>query len=570
MKRILIISCIAFLAFTSGDEKYPQEYFALPVNRAIKLSGTFGELRSNHFHAGIDIKTLNGRPGEKVFASARGYIARVKVEPGGYGNALYIAHPNGYTTVYAHLDRFTPEIETYVASRQHALQRFRVDLHPKPDQFQFDQGDQIGNIGNSGSSFGPHLHFEIRRSSNQVPINPFLFGLPLQDKVRPDIQALNVYHLDDEKEMLELKTYSPKRIAIGQYVLSDTLTEAAWRVGFALKTIDKMDGTPNSNGVYAITTSIDGEVQFDFSMNEIGFDVTRYLNAHLDFTCKAQRKGSFHRCYKVPGNQLNIYDEYHDKGIVALYSTRPRKVQMEVIDAFGNTSVLTFYIKRSENIPERVTPTHHFVAKHDQSLSINTEDLTMDIPVGTFYERAFIEYTKQDSKKSNRFAQIHTVGTEDIAMHKYARISIRSEGLPGALKSKAFLAKVSDDGTLVNCGGRLEGIYVTSSVRSLGEYTVGVDTIAPSVKAVTFTPQMQGRRRMQFRITDSQPISGRARGLRYHASVDGKWILMKYDAKNDLITHDLEDNLEKGEHTLRIVVTDDRNNTTTYERTFTR
>ena len=176
---------------------FPKDYFRMPVDMAtVRLSGTFGELRSNHFHTGIDISSATGSIGQPVFATADGFLDRVKVQESGYGKALYIKHPNGYTTVYAHLDKFSPAVERYVKEVQYKRERFGVDLYPTDGVFQVKKGEQIGNMGNSGSSQGPHLHFEIRRSSNQKALNPLLFGLPILDDVPPAIRNMKVYFLN--------------------------------------------------------------------------------------------------------------------------------------------------------------------------------------------------------------------------------------------------------------------------------------------------------------------------------------------------------------------------------------
>ena len=564
----LLIGVLTCLAFVAGHD-YPQDYFALPVNRPIKLSGTFGELRSNHFHAGIDIKTLNGRPGEKIYASAQGYISRIKVAPGGYGNALYIAHPNGYTTVYAHLDRFTPDIKAYVRKKQYELQRFSVDLHPRPDQFQLFQGQHIGYLGNSGSSFGPHLHFEIRRSAGQVPLNPFLFGLPVQDQVRPQMLALKVYYLDDKHSRIHVKDYPVQNIGPGKYKLDAPLSEGAWRVSFGLKVFDQMNGTPNRNGIYSLEMQVDDQSQYAFAMDDMPFHMTRYLNAHLDYGAKHDREGSFHMCYRMPGNALDIYEERGDKGVVELYAEKPRTVTLITKDFLGNVSTLEFEISRDTSI-WKSSSTFDYTVDHGKGLNIKNEELAVNIPGNAFYEFATVDYQRYPDTSAGYFAHQHDIGDPGIPLHSYGSIAVKHHNIPAGLRSKAFVARCDPGGELVNCGGTIDGSFMTTRIRSLGIYTVGVDTVPPSIEPVTFKSDMSQSQKMVFRITDNQRIGGSARGLSYDVKVDGKWILMEYDAKYDLLIHRFDEHIAPGEHELKIVVRDDRNNSTVYQRSFTR
>ncbi len=342
---------LALLPFLLGAQ--PKEsnsalegYFDLPLDRTIYLSGTFGELRPGHFHAGIDIKSINGRPGEKILSSAGGYVARIKVSPYGYGNALYIAHPNGYTTVYAHLDRFTPEIAEYVKQKQYELKRFAVDLYPRADQFKVSKGGHIGYLGNSGGSYGPHLHFEIRRTSDQVPINPLLHGIPVNDSRKPVIDGIMIYYLNSSNEPIYSIQYEPIEVSPGKYTLPDTLIEGAWRIGVGISTTDRMDQVSNKNGVYSIQLSVDETRQFGFRMQELSFSRTRYLNAHIDYAARLETRKYFNLCFPQSGNKLTIYEKDNENGVIELFAGKPRSIRISVKDAAENESEVTFVALR--------------------------------------------------------------------------------------------------------------------------------------------------------------------------------------------------------------------------------
>ena len=251
-----ILLSIVLLGFSKEPitplNKYPQDYFRSPIDQAIRLSGTFGELRSNHLHSGIDIKAANGKTGQPIYAAAEGYIARIKVSSSGYGNALYIVHPEGYMTVYAHMQNFSKSVADYVKKQQYVKQSANVDLYLGPETFKLNKGEQIGKLGVSGRSFGPHLHFEIRDNKTQKPINPLLFGLKMEDHIAPKMHQLKVYSLNDKKETLSTKTFDLQKNGNRYTVKGDTLTIGAWRAGFALKVYDHHDGVSNWNGIYAL------------------------------------------------------------------------------------------------------------------------------------------------------------------------------------------------------------------------------------------------------------------------------------------------------------------------------
>ena len=309
---ILVISGLFFLlsfTYDSATRDYPQNYFRSPINTPIKLSGTFGELRSNHLHAGIDIKAHNGKSGQPILAVAEGYISRIKVQSGGYGNVLYINHPNGYTSVYAHLSNFPKEVAAYVAAEQKRKKTFEIECYPSKEKFKIAKGEKLGKMGTSGRSFVPHLHFEIRDTRTSKPINPLLFGLKAKDNLRPKLHELKVYALNDKLETLSTKTIKVKKGGKGYRISGDTLLVGAWRIGVGLKAYDNMSLAPNWNGVYSVSMSADDQPTYGFTMETFAFNESRYINAHLDYEEQVSDKSYVNRFYALPGNRLSIYDE---------------------------------------------------------------------------------------------------------------------------------------------------------------------------------------------------------------------------------------------------------------------
>lgn len=245
MRFIGFILLLLFLVANSSSDSYPDDYFRSPVKHGLRLSGTFGELRSNHFHAGIDIKSSRGAVGDAIVAAADGYISRIQENAGGYGKALYITHPNGFTTVYCHLRDYTPTINEYVKSEQYARQTFALNLFPQPNQFPVKKGEKIGELGNTGSSGGPHLHFEIRDTETEEAINPLLFGFNVADNRVPRLHQIRVYELNEKRETLGARTFDLVSTKQGYTVRGKVISVNSDKVGVALKAYDHMNGVTN-------------------------------------------------------------------------------------------------------------------------------------------------------------------------------------------------------------------------------------------------------------------------------------------------------------------------------------
>ena len=340
---------------------YPKDYFMAPVDaNPMRLTGTFGELRSDHFHSGIDIDSKTGGVGQPVFAAADGFVDRIRVQASGYGNVLYIRHPNGYSTVYAHLDRFSSEIQKFVRDMQYKRERFEVDLNPADGQFRVKKGQEIGKLGNSGGSTGPHLHFEIRRSGTDKALNPLLFGLPVVDKTPPEIRDMKVYFLNDKREVLAGKPFPVVRRKDGTVgVAGDTVSLGAWRVGFGVKTFDKQTGQRNDNGIFALSLYVDGALTYEWRMDELDFDETRFLNAHVDFAARKRYGAWFHRCFVLPGDRLSNYSRTEALGAIPLSKDKAQKITLKVTDAAGNASSVedSFGSRRNVAAPSSSTTT---------------------------------------------------------------------------------------------------------------------------------------------------------------------------------------------------------------------
>lgn len=561
----LLFITLLVLSFTSDDGKeYPQDYFRAPVSTTMLLSGTFGELRPNHFHAGIDIK---GKVGQSLYAVADGYVSRIKVQEGGYGKVLYIRHPNGYTSVYAHMNKFDQRVEDYVKKAQYRKKTFEIELYPEANVFTFKKGQVIGKMGVTGRSFGPHLHFEIRSTATEKPINPLLFGLKVADNQPPRMHQIKVYQLNDKRETIGTQTLNLVKKGRDYGIKGDTLNIPAWRAGIALKVYDHMNGVTNWNGIYALKMYKENQLFYDFDMETFAFSESRYINAHLDYEEQKFKKAYFNRCFSLPGNQLSIYNEQKEAGVIQLSSKKATKIEMVAEDVKGNAISLVFWVKRKEVAPPK-SEIYNYVLPYNEESVIKNQSLYLHFPKGTLYENLYMKYQSSFDESHNTFSSVHHIHTEKIPVHKYYTLGIRPTYMPEEVKSKAFIAHCDKKNNITNYGGNWEGDLLKTKVRSLGDFCIMVDNEKPKIQPIRYQRDMRGFNRMTFKITDNVKTGGNAKGLRYAATVDGQWILMEFDAKKDLLIHRFDGKLAKGEHQLKLSVTDDRGNEAVFERSF--
>ncbi len=550
----------------------PVNYFQMPVNPAsMRLSGTFGELRPEHFHSGIDISSVSGSIGQPVFAAADGFIDHIRVQESGYGNVLYVKHPNGYTTVYAHLDKFSAAVMRYVREAQYKRERFEVDLYPPDGAFKVKKGEQIAKMGNSGSSEGPHLHFEIRKTATQKALNPLLFGLPIPDREPPELRDMKAYVLNDQREVLSSLALPIEQRPDGTYgVRGDTVRLPGWRVGFGLKTFDRATGNPhNKNGIYSLSLLADDQPAFQWHMAELDFDESRYLNAHADYSAHERYGAWFHRCFVLPGDKMSNYTHTESLGAIPLYKDRAVKITVRAADSYDNQSVVTFWALRADPVPAPVVPPHQFELPYEVENRVDMDDFTLIVPKGALYETLYFQYSTSPGNLSETYSPLHHVHNPTEPLHRYCTISILPQNLPEALRGKAVIARYGS-GRPVNCGGVWRNERLETRIRDFGDYCVMVDTTPPSITPIGLSLDMRRKNTLAFRLRDDFRVDGTANNLRYRGTIDGKWTLFEYDRKRARLYHTFDERTGPGEHTLRLVVQDDRGNETVFERKFVR
>ena len=558
--KLLPLFLIIVCALASNAQKYPTDYFRSPLEIPLYLSGTFGELRSNHFHSGIDIKT-EGREGQRVLAVADGVVSRIKVSPYGFGNAIYVVHPNGYTSVYAHLQRFNEKIQEFVKQEQYRQKSFAIELFPPADMFPVVKGELIALSGNSGGSGGPHLHFEMRDTRTEKIINPLYFGFEVKDSRHPDLYNLEVYEFN-EGELVSSYTQSLLRQGTGKYSLSGNgLIEVSNPAAFGITTTDKQDGYANKNGVYSIKMTIGEELYYSFEAETFAFAESRYINSHIDFAQKACCRRTINKMYLEPNNQFSAYGVDQKMKLTELIQDSVYPVKVEVRDIKGNLSTLEFDLVYMPSEVEVNEDVEMDVPKfsYGQTNYLKKEGFQLVLPEKALYTDVYVPYERNEAC-DECLSFIHKVASREVPVHKYYTLKIKPDAGYSGDKSKLAIASFKEGKYDEYEGGSWENGFVVARTRQFGEFAVVVDTVPPSVDPVNFGDgsNIHGATRLSFMIDDE--LSGVED---YDVTIDGEWVLFEYDAKNDLIFTNVPAlGIEDGEHVLKVRVVDDKNNVT--------
>jgi hypothetical protein len=573
MNRITVLMLFLWIGFSlQAQENSKNTDFRSPVDFNITLSGTFGELRSNHLHAGIDIKTY-GAINKPLYAIADGFVSRVVVSPGGYGKAVYIEHPNGYTSVYAHCNKFTGELADWVKNEQYRLESFQVNLFPEPGQFKVKKGEIVAYSGNSGSSMGPHLHFEIRKTAGQIPVNPLQFKFKVKDFVRPKIAGMRIYPATSYSEINDKnKIFEPVLAGWGpDYRIKENDTiRLSGEFYFGIKTYDKLNESNNHNGVYAIQLYIDSALVYYHSMDEFAFSETRYTNSLIDFSAYINKKGRYQKTYIEPNNKLSVYQTVENNGVFLFIDDNYHTIKYVVKDFFGNESILTFTVKSSppgfSDVFDSTTGnSNEEIFSWDKDNTFKTSDFEIEIPAGALYDTLAFVYEKT-AGSGDYFSEIHKVHREGKAIHRSCEIRIRPTDIPLELKDKAVVVKIEDD-EMSYAGGEWSGDFLSTSIRTFGDYAVAADTTAPMIKPLNFSDGEVITTQTKLKLKIDDDLAGIDN---ITATLNGAWLLMDWDPKNNLLVYEIDERLKPGKNEFMLEVVDGVNNKTSFSATITK
>lgn len=543
------------------DNKYPITDFRQPLDiTPPALAGSFGEIRGNHFHSGIDFRT-NQREGYPVYAVADGYISRLRVQNSGFGQALYINHPNGFTSVYGHLQRFSPKIATIVKNLEYEKQSFEIDEFPDAALIPVRKGEIIAWSGNRGSSGGPHLHFEIRDTKTEETINPQFFGINIPDNIPPVIHGLYVYRLNGKTFN---ESISKQAIGIsggnGNYKALAPISLTG-EVGFGIVVTDRHNGLSGTNGVYSIQLEVDGKMVYISALERFAFENSKAINSHIDYPNYLNTKRSIQKSFVDPGNPLKIYSGLVNSGRISFNDGATHQLRYIITDSKGNSSILPFTVNAgSAPIAATTIPTG-IIYPYGKMNEFNAEGLKVILPQGTLYNDLNFTYKKLPKPTRNAFSAIHQIHNRYTPLHVGFNLWIKADDLPEHLRDKAVI--VSSGGS--SQGGYFEDGYIKATPRNFGSYYISIDTISPRIIPVNIAngKSMAGLSKMIFKISDN--LSGIKSFKGY---IDGKWALMEFDTKTATLWHSFDERTSKGKHAFELVVTDMKDNVRHYEISF--
>jgi hypothetical protein len=559
--RLLFIAGLFLGVTVQAQKDLPQDYFSAPLDIPILLSGSFGELRSNHFHSGLDIKTQQ-KEGFPVYAPADGYVNRIKVAHFGYGKALYIKHPNGYSTVYAHLQKYAGKIQGYVKTSQYKKESYEVELFPETDQLLVKKGDVIGYTGNSGSSGGPHLHYEIRDAASR-PMNPMLFGVEVPDSQKPLVNGVFAYPISEDAQVNQSQNPIKLRLILqkdGSYKAESI--DAYGTIGFGINTSDQQDGASNKNGAYQIKTTVNGSENFTVDFKKFSFAETRYLNRYIDYDYFESNRSRIQKLFRQENNPLSIITHEIDNGYVTISEGLNTNYTIEIKDFKGNFSRIVVPIEGKKLVvkePKKDTKTEDYIYAN-QATSITKGKFSMYIPSGALYENTFLDIeVKGDTLHFHK---------DVVPIHKNITISLDASNYASEDIDKLFIGRLNYRGVPYYNTTYRKGDKLSARTRTFGSYVLVSDTTVPTIKTVNFDDKKWISKNETLEVKIEDDMSGISS---YRATINGKFILMEYNYKTDVLTYDFNDEvISASENNLKVIVVDNVGNSATFEATFFR
>jgi len=556
MKNLLISLSFAVISVSNLNA---QTNYHSPLGIPLVLSSNFGELRPNHFHMGVDFKT-NLKTGYRLYAIEEGFVSRIKVSPYGYGKVVYIDHPNGMTSVYAHISEFKGAVDSIVKLTQEKEQNFEVEIFPKKDEIKVERGEVFALSGNSGSSTAPHLHFEIRETITEHALNPLMFGFDIADNKEPELRGVKLYSITKNGYRFPGKELT-KLIVKGKYgyyiggdaieVPANYLTQSGG-LGLAFDVIDRLDGASNQCGLYGSYLIIDGDTLFSQAIDRIPFESTRYVNCHKDYEAYNSLRRKYHKSFKTTENDLPIYGSYGN-GLINAKPGQELNVEYIAFDVKGNQSSIKFTLKiaAGEMSNEDVLFTTKNQLHPQEEYTYSSESAQLEFPKKSVYEPIELNWAKLD----------YSILSPSTPVNVPFTIKCK---VKGELDGKHYF-EVATGGSNRALEIKYEDNWAVAESKYYGPYSLKRDETGPTVYPVNFTNSTTfiSKSTLVWKITD------RGIGIKdYDLFIDDQWHLLEYESKGDYITFSIPANFS-GTKNIRIIATDACGNDTKWEKEVT-
>ncbi|MCF8429858.1 MAG: M23 family metallopeptidase [Bacteroidia bacterium] len=547
--RLGFLFVFIIILFEINAQNYPQNYFRYPLDSLPNLVSPFGGLRDNHFHSGMDLRT-NQREGFPVFASADGYISRIKIQSIGYGKAIYIDHPNGYTTVYGHLQKYSGKIAEWIHNYQYKNQTFEFDYVFEKPILLVKKGDTIGLSGNSGGSSGPHVHFEIRNTKSEKIINPTLFGIIPFDTINPTIKKVFIYKFVSDGLLLkkEVKIDYFQIIKVKEngnvFIYKTPIELDADLYGFGIETYDYIHNLEDEKGIYEYSLKHKDKLVFKHTLNQFAFGESKYINAHIDYPFYKAEKYRIQKCFLDDGNEFSTYETNNEKGKIYFPEKSIDTLVFEVIDNNKNSFKVYVPIKVLNKKIDIQKVAYLKTLKEKKifyPLAKNskvTKDFSFEFEEKSFYDTIYYEFDILP-KRHNAFSKTYKIFNTTAPIHKAAEISIKPTKVNSNLKSKLLLAYYfTDEKNYKSAGGNFDGGVVKGKASSFGHYFITIDTVAPIIKQIFLNTEEAINDSLHYYFEIKDNFSGIGK---YEGFLNDEWILLDFDAKSNILTYHFDE-----------------------------
>ena len=547
-KKLFLSFWLFSILFTLNSQEYNLNS---PIDLPLNLSGTFGEFRSSHFHYGLDV-TTNKKSGYNVYSIDSGSITRIKVSTSGYGKVLYINHPNGLTSIYAHLKEFSPKIQEYIKTQQYLNKSYSVQKFFNNGEIKVNKGDIIGYTGNTGGSSGPHLHFEIRDTKSQNPINPLSFNYKYDDSNRPIIKSLYVFDEDDSFKKDNPKKYEIKKINDSLYIADKIIYSN--KIGIGIEVYDRQSkNNYNRNGVYEVKMFLDSVLNFSYKMDKINIDESVFRKIFYDYSLLKTKKKRIQKVYYPPNSKLNFLNHNVNTGIFESSDKDEKDILLEVSDWNNNKSYLNFKIEgNTSNLLEKSIDGIEIATSQKYLIKKNNSEIG-------FKKNSFFNNVTLNIKYQNDTLKID----EDLyPLRKSYNIKIFKQVEDSIIKRQSFIGLINN-GKLSYLKTSNKDNFFSVNSSNLGSFTLSRDSINPEIKALNFSlnKDISNQKTIRLRIND------KTSGIKsYNVFINNKWALFEHEPKSNLIFHNIDDGIiENGENNITIKVIDGVGNKTEFK-----